>query len=229
MPEARRTATVDGTFRSQPRIRQMRALPDRKPQSGPLANSRLQSSIGAFFIPANPGAPPAKERAIAMEITTFKDMYLAELQELVSVEEQLTEALLRMAQMASHPALKDILLRHREETQTQKMRLEAILRKHGADTRAHTDQAMQALVRETEKMLSILKGDDLRDAGLIASAQKLEHYEIAAYGTAAALAGQSGLRDEQQLLHESLEEEKRADVLLTHIAKGEVNRDALAA
>ncbi len=164
-----------------------------------------------------------------MEITTFKDMYLAELQELVSVEEQLTEALLRMAQMASHPALKDILMRHREETQTQKMRLEAILRKHGADTRAHTDQAMQALVRETEKMLSILKGDDLRDAGLIASAQKLEHYEIAAYGTAAALAGQSGLRDEQQLLHESLEEEKRADVLLTHIAKGEVNRDALAA
>jgi ferritin-like metal-binding protein YciE len=88
---------------------------------------------------------------------------------------------------------------------------------------------MQALVRETEKMLSMLKGNDLRDAGLIASAQRLEHYEIAAYGTAAALAGQLDLRDEQRTLHESLEEEKKTDLLLTQLAKREVNQDALAA
>ena len=124
-----------------------------------------------------------------MQVTSFKDMCIAELQELVSVEEQLTAALLRMAQMASHSALKDALVRHREETQVQKDRLASILQKHGADPKAHTDQAMQALVHETEKMIEILKGNDLRDAGLIASAQKLEHYEIAAYGTAAALAG----------------------------------------
>ena len=73
-----------------------------------------------------------------------------------------------------------------------------------------------------------LKGD-LRDAGLIASAQKLEHYEIAAYGTAVALAGQLNLRDDQKMLHDSLEEEKNADVMLTLLAKGEVNRAALAA
>ena len=78
-------------------------------------------------------------------------------------------------------------------------------------------------------MLSILEGDDLRDAGLIASAQKLEHYEIAAYGSAAALAGQLDLRDDQMLLHDSLLEEKEADAILTDIAKGEVNPDALAA
>ena len=88
---------------------------------------------------------------------------------------------------------------------------------------------MQALVNETEKMMTMLKGNDLRDAGLIASAQKLEHYEIAAYGTAAALAGQLDLRDDQRLLHQSLEEEKQADALLTKLAKGEVNRDAIAA
>jgi ferritin-like metal-binding protein YciE len=164
-----------------------------------------------------------------MKITNFKDMYIAELQELVSVEEQLAEALLRMANVASHPALKNALVHHREGTQVQKDRLESILRKHGADPRAHTDQAMQALINETEKMLTLLKGNDLRDAGLIASAQKLEHYEIAAYGTAAALAGQLDLRDEQQMLHESLEEEKQADLLLTQLAKREVNRDALAA
>jgi ferritin-like metal-binding protein YciE len=164
-----------------------------------------------------------------MEINSFRDMYIAELQELVSVEEQLTETLLRMALVASHPALKDTLTRHHEETQTQKDRLKAILRKHRADAKAHTDQAMQALVHETEKMLAMLKGNDLRDAGLIASAQKLEHYEIAAYGTAAALAGQLDLRDDQRMLHESLDQEKKADLALTQLAKREVNRDALAA
>jgi hypothetical protein len=71
--------------------------------------------------------------------------------------------------------------------------------------------------------------DDLRDAGLIASAQKIEHYEIAAYGTAAALAGQLELRDEQKMLHMSLEEERQVDTLLTHLAKREVNRQAVAA
>jgi ferritin-like metal-binding protein YciE len=171
----------------------------------------------------------SSKKGTAMELSSFKDMYIAELQELVSVEEQLTAALLRMAQMASHSALRDAFIRHREETQVQKDRLESILQKHRVEPKAHTDQAMQALVHETEKMLEILKGNELRDAGLIASAQKLEHYEIAAYGTAAALAGQLELRDEQRKLHESLEEEKKTDLLLTQLAKGEVNRDALAA
>jgi ferritin-like metal-binding protein YciE len=164
-----------------------------------------------------------------MEISNFKDMYLAELQELVSVEEQLTDALLRMAAAASHPALKDALVDHHAETAAQKERLVSILQKHGANPTAHTDQAMQALVNETKKMLTMLKGDDLRDAGLIASVQKLEHYEIAAYGSAAALAGQLELRDDQNMLYQSLEEEREVDALLTDIAKGEVNADALAA
>jgi ferritin-like metal-binding protein YciE len=164
-----------------------------------------------------------------MEINNFKDMYLAELQELVSVEDQLADALLRMAAAASHPALRDALVDHHAETAAQKERLVSILRKHGAIPTAHTDQGMQALISETKKMLTMLKGDDLRDAGLIASVQKLEHYEIAAYGSAAALAGQLELRDDQRMLYQSLEEEKEADALLTDIAKGEVNADALAA
>ena len=164
-----------------------------------------------------------------MEISTFKDMYLAELQELVSVEEQLSEALPRMAAAASHPALKDALVDHHAETLAQKERLLTILRTHGVDPGVHVDQAMEALIRETRKMLGMLEGEDLRDAGLIASVQKLEHYEIAAYGSAAALAGQLDLRDDQMLLHDSLLEEKEADALLTDIAKGEVNPDALAA
>ena len=104
-----------------------------------------------------------------------------------------------------------------------------MLQKHGANPRAHKDQAMQALVKETKKMITMVGGEDLRDAALIASAQKIEHYEIAAYGTAAALAGELDLRDDQRLLHESLQQEKAADALLTQLAKGEVNQDALAA
>jgi ferritin-like metal-binding protein YciE len=171
----------------------------------------------------------ASERAITMKITNFKDMYIAELQEMVSMEGQLADELPRMADVASHRSLKHALTHHREETQIRRQRLESILQKHGANPRAHTDQAMQALVNETEMMLGMLNSDGLRDAGLIASAQKLEHYEIAAYGTVAALAGQLDLRHDQQMLHESLEEKKQADVRLTKLAKGEVNPDALAA
>jgi ferritin-like metal-binding protein YciE len=142
------------------------------------------------------------------------------------LEGQLADALRRMAEVASHQSLKNALMHHREETQVQRKRLESILQKHGANPRAHTDQAMQALVNETDKMLAMLKGNDLRDAGLIASAQKLEHYEIAAYGTAAALAGQLDLRDDQRMLHESLEEEKtnRRSADETRQGRGESRR-----
>ena len=163
-----------------------------------------------------------------MEIATFKDMYIAELQELVDAEEQLTESLLRLASVASRPELKETLTRLRQETQVQAERLKEILRKHGADLRAHNDQAMQALVKETEKMLTILKGNELRDAGLIASLQKMKHYEIAAYGTAAAFAGQLNLREDQLMLHRSLDEERQTDALLSHLAKRAVNPNALA-
>jgi ferritin-like metal-binding protein YciE len=163
-----------------------------------------------------------------MEISNFKILYLAELQELASAEAQLAEAVLRMAAAASHPALKDLLVDHHVETTTQRQRLVTILRRHGASPAAHTDQAMQALVGETRKMLRILKSNELRDAALIASAQKLKHYEIAAYGTAAALAGQLKLRDDQTMLYESLTEEKQTDALLTKLATS-VNAGALAA
>jgi len=164
-----------------------------------------------------------------MQITSYKDMYIAELQELASLEGQLGDALLELADVASHPSLKEALTHHHEQTLVQEQRLESMLRKHGANPGAHTDQAMQALISETDKMADLVKGAELRDSAIIASAQKVEHYEIAAYGTAAAMAGQLGLRDDQQILHQTLEEEKAADVALTRLAKSEVNKDALPA
>jgi ferritin-like metal-binding protein YciE len=163
-----------------------------------------------------------------MQITSFRDMYLAELQELLSVERQLAGALPLMAEVASQPELKRALLQHQHETHVQKERLQSIVVKHGADPDAHQDQAMHALVNETRKMMEMLKGNELRDAGLIASVQKLAHYEIAAYGTACALAGQLDLRDDQRTLHASLDEARAADAKLTELAKGKVNAQALA-
>jgi ferritin-like metal-binding protein YciE len=163
-----------------------------------------------------------------MQIANFKDMYIAELQELVSMEGQLAEALQRMSETASHPSLKELFNRHRLETMQQGDRVRSVLQRHGADAKTHIDQSVQALIAEALKMALILQGDDLRDAGLIASVQKLEHYEIAAYGSAAALAGQLDLREDQKQLHAILEEERRADKLLSELAKSEVNHDAAA-
>jgi ferritin-like metal-binding protein YciE len=156
-------------------------------------------------------------------------MYVAELQELRNVEAQLIEVLRRMTEQAVHPELKEALLQHEEETLLHTQRLDDLLDRAGADPRAHIDQAMEAMVRECEKMMMMVRQTDLRDAGIIASAQKLEHYEIAACGTAAALAGQLGLRDDQRVLLASADDAKRIDLLLSDIAEEVVNPDALAA
>lgn len=162
-----------------------------------------------------------------MEITSFRDMYLAELQEMRSVEMQLTEEWRRVAEVASHAELKNAFMRCFEETQVRKERLDDLLRQYHANPQAHVDQAMQAMLQETEKMMSIVRGNnDLRDAGLIASAQKVVHYLIAAYGTGAALAGQLDLRGDQQTLHTGPEEAKKVDSTLSEIAKRAVNPDA---
>jgi len=131
-----------------------------------------------------------------MQITGFKDMYIAELQELRSLEVQLDETLLRLTGMATHRSLKDLLVDYRGRTWKQRERLDSILLMHNAAPRQHTDQAVRALLAETEKMMTILKDAALRDAALIASTQKVAHYQIAAYGSAAALAGQLDLRDD---------------------------------
>jgi ferritin-like metal-binding protein YciE len=141
------------------------------------------------------------------------------------MERQMGEALLRMSDVAVIPegglAASSRTNAHANgppRARLEQPRLEPV--------RTHRPGPVQALVTETEKMLRLVKGNDLRDAALIASAQKLEHYEMAAYGTAAALAGQLELHEDQTLLHDSLEEERETEALLTKLAKGEVNQDA---
>ncbi|HWQ29038.1 MAG TPA: DUF892 family protein [Dehalococcoidia bacterium] len=164
-----------------------------------------------------------------MQINNFKEMYFAELSELHSVEKQLVEALGKMAAAAAHDGLRQAFLKHREETEAQRDRVRAILDRHGVNPDMHVDQSMVRLVDESEKMKSILANPDLADAGLIASAQRIEHYEIAVYGTVATYADLLELPEDRQVLHQILEEEKATDAKLTMLATQVVNRDALKA
>jgi ferritin-like metal-binding protein YciE len=161
-----------------------------------------------------------------MNINSLRDLYIAELQEIRSVEGQLVEALPRMADVAGHPELKQGIQTHLEETRAQQSHVEEILRRHNAEPREHVDQAMQAMLQETEKWANIVQDRDLRDAGLIASAQRVEHYEIAVYGSLATWAKQLGLDEDLQALLSILEEEKRTDERLSMLAKRMVNPDA---
>ncbi len=97
------------------------------------------------------------------------------------------------------------------------------------DTSGHTDQSMQAMIHEADKWAGMVKDPALRDAGMIASAQRIEHYEIAVYGTLATWAKQLGLDDDLKMLHGILQQEKHADDALTSLARSSVNPQAKAA
>ena len=131
-----------------------------------------------------------------------------------------------MADKVSDPHLKEGINEHLEETRSHLRRVEEILGRHGAGAREHTDQSMQRLISESEKWADIVEDSSLRDAGLIASAQRIEHYEIAAYGTLACWAKQLGLDDDLGTLLSVLEEEKSADGKLSEPAKRDVNPQA---
>jgi ferritin-like metal-binding protein YciE len=155
-------------------------------------------------------------------------MYVAELQELRNVEEQLTHALGKMQEMAQHPRLKQAFATHLKETHSQRDRLDVILQRHSATTREHQDLSMEVILRETDIWAKMVEDPDLRDAGQIASAQRVEHYEIAVYGTPAAWARQLGFDEDQRAISDILEEERRTDETLSGIAKRVVNQDAVS-
>lgn len=161
-----------------------------------------------------------------MNIKDLKDLYVAELQEARSVEAQLTEALPTMIEAASAGDLKRALEEHLGETRSQLGEMDAILQRHGADALEHRDQSMQSIISEAEKWTGMVDDPACRDAGLIASAQRVEHYEIAVYGTLTTWAKQLGLDEEAATLHAILDQEKAADGKLTRLGKGSVNAQA---
>jgi ferritin-like metal-binding protein YciE len=167
-----------------------------------------------------------------MGFNSLEDVLHEQVMDLLSAEKQLVAALPKVAAAASSPELKDAFNEHLEQTKTHVKRLEEVQGILGVSG-ATTCKGMQGLVAEGEEVIG--KGGDptAKDAAIIAGAQRIEHYEIAGYGTARTLAGELDHGDVERLLGETLDEESAADKLLTKIAtggmfKGGVNKAAVA-
>jgi ferritin-like metal-binding protein YciE len=153
-------------------------------------------------------------------INNLQDLYFDQLRDIYSAETQLVAALPEMIEHATNDDLRMAFSDHFEETKGHLARLGRICADHGIDPTGEDCEAMRGLVKEARKHLSEAAAGDVRDAVLIASANRVEHYEIAAYGVAKAFAKVLGFDDAADLLDETLEEEGRADKLLTKIATG---------
>jgi ferritin-like metal-binding protein YciE len=163
-----------------------------------------------------------------MPIKTVQDFLINELRDTLSAEKQLVRALPKMAKAATDPMLQDAFMNHLEETKGQVERLEQAFQELGIAARAKTCEAMKGLVEEAQQLIDEDMPPEFLDVGLIIAAQKVEHYEIAAYGSITTLAKSLDLRPVGQLMGETLDEEKNADKLLTKLASGGINRKAIS-
>ena len=162
-----------------------------------------------------------------MKLESLKDLYLEQLKDLYSAETQLVEALPKMAEAATAPDLKKGFMDHLKQTQEHAKRLERIFKGLKEDPEGETCKGMEGLIKEGSQMAK-MKGDDAaRDAGLIAAAQRVEHYEIAAYGTVRTYAELLGYDEHVNLLEKTLNEEEETDERLTQLAESHINEDAL--
>jgi ferritin-like metal-binding protein YciE len=162
-------------------------------------------------------------------MSTLKELYFGQLKDLYDAEHRMLDALPKLVSEASSPDLQEVLEEHLEETQLQIERLEQIFAAHDMEPERETCKAMKGLIAEGESELKDWNEPSVRDAALIASAQRVEHYEIAGYGSVRCFAQMLGFEDDAQLLGETLAEERAADSKLNDIAVGSVNRDALLA
>lgn len=157
------------------------------------------------------------------EFNTLEDLFCHQLEDLYDAEMRLTKALPKMQEAAHTPALKNAFKRHLQETQNQVNRLEQIFKQLGKEPQRETCPAMKGLIAEGEEMIQSKGDDTVRDAALIAAAQRVEHYEMSGYGTARTFAQQLGHTQAVELLDATLEEEKTTDAKLTQIAEAIVN------
>lgn len=164
-----------------------------------------------------------------MKLQTLQDLFVHELKDLYSAENQLIKALPKMAKAATNDELRAGFEEHLEETKNHVTRLEQIAATCECKLTGHRCKAMEGLIEEGSELISEDAADSVRDAGLIGAAQRVEHYEIAGYGTARALAERLGYDEAVQLLTETLEEEKATDEKLTNLAESAVNEEAMAA
>jgi ferritin-like metal-binding protein YciE len=161
-----------------------------------------------------------------MKLESLQDALLHELKDIYSAEKQLTKALPKMAKAASNPDLAAGFEKHLEETEEHVNRLEGIFKELEASSRGEKCKGMEGLIEEGSKLLEEEGEPAVLDALLISAAQRVEHYEIAAYGTAIAFAEQLGLKNVSKTLKQTLSEEEATDKKLSALAESKVNVEA---
>lgn len=163
---------------------------------------------------------------MASKVRTLEDLYVDLLKDLYSAEKQLTKALPKMAKNAQSSDLQKAFQDHLKQTENQVERLERIFSDMEGSPRGKKCLGMEGLIEEGNEIMKEAADPNAADAGMIAAAQKVEHYEIASYGTARAWARHLGHNDAAKLLDQTLEEESMANELLTRIAESHVNMEA---
>ena len=196
--------------------------------------SKNAAKRNLFLKSTQPGAQSAaifghELRNQFMKLNTLQDLFIHELKDLYSAETQLVKALPKMAMAATNEDLQAGFEEHLEQTKGHVERLEQIAGICSYNLAGQKCQAMEGLIKEGSELISEDAEDTVRDAGLIGAAQRVEHYEIAAYGTARALANCLGYSGAAELLGETLEEEKATDEKLTELAESAINVEAAEA
>ena len=163
-----------------------------------------------------------------MKIESLRELFIEELRDLYSAENQIVKALPKMAKAASHDQLKAAFTEHLEQTKGHVERLETMFKSLGESPKGKKCKAMEGLIEEGKEILEEDMEDHVRDAAIIAAAQRVEHYEMAGYGCARTFAQQLGHQEIADLLQQTLDEEKAADEKLTSIAMDNVNEEAMA-
>ena len=160
------------------------------------------------------------------DIKTMDDLFVHTMKDIYYAENQILKALPKMARGAQSEDLKAAFRKHAEETDLHVQRLEQVFEELGRPARGKTCPAIDGIIEEGEEVMEAFKGTPALDAGLVAAAQAVEHYEIARYGTLAQWAKDMGRAEVASLLERSLQEEKQADAKLSQIAEGGVNKAA---
>ena len=163
-----------------------------------------------------------------MAANSLQELYVEQLQDLYDAEQQIIKALPKMIEAAQSGELRDALTEHLEVTRKQADRVEKICQELGEDAKGEKCKGMEGVLKEGSDLVKDVDNEDVRDAAIIAAAQRVEHYEMAGYGTARTYATLLGFDDAASALEETLEEEKEADEKLSSLAK-ELNVEALDA
>jgi ferritin-like metal-binding protein YciE len=167
------------------------------------------------------------DQAIDVTDSALNELFLDELKDIYWAEKHLTKALPKMAKAATTDELRTAIENHLAETENHVSRLEQAFESIGEKAVAKKCEAMAGLIKEGEEIIADTeKGTITRDAGIISAAQKVEHYEIASYGTLRTLAGVLGYNTAAELLEATLKEEKKPDELLTQVAESSINQSA---